>query len=56
MAQDEQPGFGIKTNEMAAVISNTGLYPYNVYHIEVDDIDKQEKVQGELNIEIDILK
>ena len=41
---------------MAAIISNTGLYPYNMYHIEVDDIDKQEQVKGELNIEIDILK
>ena len=40
VAQDQQPGFGVKTNEMAVIISKIGLYPYNIYDIEVDDIDK----------------
>ena len=56
VAQDDHVELNVKNDDLAVIKSKRSAYPYTMYDIELDDIDKQENTKGELICHLNIIK
>ena len=56
VAQDDHALLNVKNNGLGIIKSKMSVYPYAMYDIELEDIDKQENTKGELISHLNIIK